>query len=128
MYHAVLEEINLKEKLTIRRALTLCLILLKQCRASVADKTLFEICVALIQPALSSAEDEEIQMLAIESIGLLGLLDGMLFANYSTVFHAILEDSLRTIESQEKLQKSALHEAIVALKSSFDGLIVHGAI
>ena len=66
-------------------------------------------------------------MLAIESIGLLGLLDGALFANYSTVFHAILDDSLRTVESQEKLQKSALHEAIVALKSSFDGLFVHGA-
>ena len=99
LHHAVLEEINLKEKLTIRRALTLCLILLKQCRASVADKTLLEICVALIQPALSSADDEEIQMLAIESIGLLGLLDRELFANYSAVFHAILEDSLRTIES-----------------------------
>ena len=33
----VIEEINLKEKLSYKRALSLCLILLKQCRADVND-------------------------------------------------------------------------------------------
>lgn len=34
---ALIEEINLKEKLSFKRALNLCLILLKQCRADVND-------------------------------------------------------------------------------------------
>ena len=34
---SLIEEINLKEKLSFKRALNLCLILLKQCRADVND-------------------------------------------------------------------------------------------
>jgi len=34
---ALIEELNLKEKLSFKRALNLCLILLKQCRADVND-------------------------------------------------------------------------------------------
>ena len=52
LYVAVLEELNLKEKLTLKRSLTLCLILLKQCRASVNDPSLVGICETVIQPAL----------------------------------------------------------------------------
>jgi len=66
---AVLEEINLKQKLTLKRSLNLCLILLKQCRANVNDKNLVDICVTLIQPALQANEDRENFLLAIESIG-----------------------------------------------------------
>jgi hypothetical protein len=36
-YVAYIEEVNLKEKLCFKRALNLCLILLKQCRADVND-------------------------------------------------------------------------------------------
>ena len=36
----IIEEINLKEKLCYKRALNLCLILLKQCRADVDDPNL----------------------------------------------------------------------------------------
>ena len=36
-YVALIEELNLKEKLSFKRALNLCLILLKQCRADVND-------------------------------------------------------------------------------------------
>jgi len=93
----------------------------------VYDKALLEICVALIQPALAISDDAELQILAIESIGLLGLLDGDLFKNYCQVFRAILDDALATMQAQGRLSKSTLHEVIVALKSSFDGLIVHGA-
>jgi hypothetical protein len=38
------------------------------------------------------------------------------------IFQAILEDSLE----QSFLPEDSLHETIIALKSSIDGLIVHG--
>ena len=44
LYHRVLDEINLKEKLILKRALNLCLILLKQCRVNINDKNLIDIC------------------------------------------------------------------------------------
>lgn len=47
-YAQILGELNLKRKLTLKRALSLCLILLKQCRANVNDKNLVDICVTLI--------------------------------------------------------------------------------
>jgi hypothetical protein len=47
-YAAILGELNLKRKLTLKRSLNLCLILLKQCRANVNDKNLVDICVTLI--------------------------------------------------------------------------------
>lgn len=90
MYVSILEEINLKEKLTLKRSLNLCLILLKQCRANVNDKNLVDICVTIIQPALQATDDRENLHLAIESIGLLSLLDKDLFENYSRIFSAIL--------------------------------------
>lgn len=59
LYHRVLDEINLKEKLILKRALNLCLILLKQCRVNINDKNLIDICQTLIQPALKATEDKE---------------------------------------------------------------------
>jgi hypothetical protein len=44
LYHRVLDEINLKEKLIYKRALNLFLILLKQCRVNINDKNLIDIC------------------------------------------------------------------------------------
>ena len=49
---AILEEINLKEKLVTKRSLNLCLILLKQARVSHKDQNIIEICETLISPAL----------------------------------------------------------------------------
>ena len=40
------------------------------------------------------AEDTDFSLLALESIGLLSLLDSDLFDNYSKIFYAILQDSL----------------------------------
>jgi len=54
---AVLEEIKLKKKLTLKRALSLCLVLLKQCRANVNDKNLIEICEGVIGPAIENTND-----------------------------------------------------------------------
>ena len=110
----------------MRRALTLGLVLLKQCRTNVADKNLMDICIKMIQPSLSRDDDEEIQILAIESIGLLGLLDRGLFINYSIISKAILEEALQCIEQDHRIPKNQLHESILSLKSTFDGLIVHG--
>ena len=74
----VIEEINLKEKLSYKRALSLCLILLKQCRADVNDQNLISICDTLIGPTIQS-KDKDNMLLAIECIGLLCLLDKELF-------------------------------------------------
>ena len=71
-------------------------------------------------------DDGEIQFLAIEAIGLLGLIEKDLFFNYQQVFTAILEESLPVIEEGGLITKPALHESIIAIKSIFDGLIVHG--
>lgn len=51
-YVALIEELNLKQKLSFKRALNLCLILLKQCRADVNDQNLISICETLIGPAI----------------------------------------------------------------------------
>jgi hypothetical protein len=77
-YVALIEELNLKEKLSFKRALNLCLILLKQCRADVNDQNLITICETLIGPAIQS-KDKDNMLLAIECIGLLCLLDKELF-------------------------------------------------
>tara|TARA_B110000285_G_C14957608_1_gene530001 strand:+ start:591 stop:782 length:192 start_codon:yes stop_codon:yes gene_type:complete len=42
MYGAIVEEVNLKEKLTLKRSISLILILLKHCRANIHDKNLVE--------------------------------------------------------------------------------------
>jgi hypothetical protein len=113
-YVALIEELNLKEKLSFKRALNLCLILLKQCRADVNDQNLITICETLIGPAIQS-KDKDNMLLAIECIGLLCLLDKELFQNYSRIFQTILtEDS------------GEVREKIIALKSSVDSLIIHG--
>lgn len=52
LYASILEEINLKEKLTLKRSMSLLLILLKSLRADTNDSNLVEICETLIQPAL----------------------------------------------------------------------------
>ena len=51
-YVALIEEINLKEKLSFKRALNLCMILLKQCRADVNDQNLISLCETLIGPTI----------------------------------------------------------------------------
>lgn len=99
---------------------------MKQCRTNVADKSLLDICIALIQPALGRDDDEEIQLLAIESIGLLSLLDRDLFCNYSTVFKAIIEENIQRIYQEQGFRRNQLNETIIAIKSTFDGLIIHG--
>lgn len=77
-YVALIEELNLKEKLSFKRALNLCLILLRQCRADVNDQNLIQICDTLIRPTIQS-KDRDNMLLAIECIGLLCLLDKELF-------------------------------------------------
>jgi hypothetical protein len=115
-YVALIEELNLKEKLSFKRALNLCLILLKQCRADVNDQNLISICETLIGPTIQS-KDRDNMLLAIECIGLLCLLDKELFQNYSKIFQTILT---------EDVQEDNLREKIIALKSSVDSLIIHG--
>ena len=69
LYHLAIEELNLKEKLTLKRALTLCLILLKQCRANVKDENLVEICTTLISPALKTVDDYDYEKSAAVVVG-----------------------------------------------------------
>ena len=57
-------------------------------------------------------------LLGLECIGLICLLDKSLFQNYSLIFQSILLDDLT---------KNNLNEKIIALKSSVDSLIIHGA-
>ena len=116
MYVALLEEINLKEKLSFKRALNLCLILLKQCRADVTDQNIITICETIIAPTIKE-KDKDNMLLAIECIGLLCLLDKDLFSNYSSIFQNIL--------TEDVLQDN-LREKIIALRSSVDSLIIHG--
>ena len=59
LYASILEEINLKEKLTLKRSMSLLLILLKSLRADTNDSNLVEICETLIQPALQASEDSD---------------------------------------------------------------------
>ncbi len=61
IYHLGIEELNLKEKLIYKRALNLCLILLKQCKVNYEDENLIEICTNLIQPALKATDDFDYQ-------------------------------------------------------------------
>ena len=128
LYVSIIEEINLKAKLTLKRSLSLCLILLKQCRANVHDSNLVDICETLINPALQATEDTENQLLVIESIGLLSLLDKDLFSNYSRIFLSILQDSLdqTDFDLNDEEDKMKLKQTIIALKSSIDGLIFYG--
>ena len=57
LYAYVLEEVNFKEKLTLRWILNLFLILLKQCKTRLNDNNLVQICETLIQPTLSATDD-----------------------------------------------------------------------
>ena len=69
----------------------------------------------------------ENHLLAIESIGLLGLLDKDLFNNYSRIFSAILQDSLEQDRYNTHFEDDAvrLKCATIALKSSIDGLLFY---
>lgn len=115
-YVALIEELSLKEKLSFKRALNLCLILLKQCRADVNDQNLISLCETLIAPSIQS-KDRDNLLVALECIGLLCLLDKELFINYSSIFQTILT---------EDLHEDNLRDKIIALKSSVDSLIIHG--
>eukprot|EP00347_Sterkiella_histriomuscorum_P002311 403368647 len=115
-YVNLIEELNLKEKLSYKRALNMCLILLKQCRADVNDQNMVQICDTLIGPTIKS-KDQDNMLLAIECIGLLCLLDKEVFQNYTKIFQRILV---------EDVIQDNLREKIIALKSSVDSLIIHG--
>jgi len=107
----------LKEKLCFKRALIMCHSLLKQCRITdVDDSNVISICETLIEPAIKSV-DHENTLLAIECIGLLTLLDSDVFSNYTAIFVKILTEDVNMDNKREK---------VIALKSSVDGLIVHG--
>ena len=85
-YHQIIEECNLKIKLTNKRALSICLTLLKQCRANIQTDDFVAIITHLLLPALTNTTDKELQYLGIQNIGLLQLVDASLFENYSKVF------------------------------------------
>lgn len=68
-YAAIMVEINLKKKLTMKRSLNLCLNLLKQCRVNINDRNLVDICVTLIQPAIQNNEDIDNFLLGLEAVG-----------------------------------------------------------
>ena len=79
------------------------------------DQNVVEICEFLIHPAIES-QDQELTLLAIECIGLIAILDKVVFQNYALIFKSILDNK------EPNHQK----ERIVALKAAVDGLIVHG--
>jgi hypothetical protein len=74
-YKNLVEECYLKQKLVFKRALQLCKALLKQCGGQdVQDQNVVSMCESLIQPAITS-QDQELNLLAIECIGLIAILD-----------------------------------------------------
>ena len=80
---ALTEEVNLKEKFTIKRALVLCRSLLKACRqTNENDHNLMQICSTVIGPALNS-HDSANMGIALECVGLLTLLNKHIFSNYA---------------------------------------------
>lgn len=82
----LLEEANLKYKLTKKLALTLCRSLLKQCRlANINDQNVIELCEEIIHPAVKDDTDQENYLLSFECIGLLGILDTEVFSQYCRV-------------------------------------------
>ena len=123
IYHAVLEEISLKIKLHLKRALNLLLILLKQCRANVNDVNLLTMSLQIVKPGLQAVHDTDIQILALECVGLCTLLDIEIFNNYSPIFGALIDDALDSVGSNIL----DLPETIMAVRSVIDGLIVHGS-
>jgi hypothetical protein len=115
---ALIEEVNLKEKFCVKRALILCRSLLKQCRQKDEnDQNLIHICETVIGPALNSADIENTG-LALECVGLLTLLNKNIFSNYAEIFKAILQNT-------DPVNR---RDRIIALKSAIDGLIVHGLV
>ena len=116
----LVEETHLKEKLSYKRALTLCRSLLKQCRLSnVNDHNMINICETLIHPAVLKYEDKDNLLMAFECIGLICILDKDVMLNYSKIFTQILEEEI----SPDKDNK---REKVIAIKSIVDGLILHG--
>lgn len=108
--------------------MSLLLILLKSLRADTNDSNLVEICETLIQPALQASDDSDNQILAIEAIGLLSLLDEIMFNNYSRIFMAILKGSLHIKDfSNLHPRDDTKKKVIIALKASIDGLIFYGS-
>jgi len=85
----------------------------------VNDQNVVTICETLIEPAIRS-NDTELNLLAIECIGLITILDSEVFQNYANIFKTIL-----TIDDLPD-QEQQLKDKIVSLKSAVDGLIVHG--
>jgi hypothetical protein len=117
-YKNLVEETYLKEKCCIKRALVLCKAMLKQCGIrDVNDQNVVSICETLIEPAIKST-DPELTLLAIECVGLITILDEVVFNSYQGIFQTILED--------EEDSDGKLKDKIVSLKSAVDGLIVHG--
>ena len=116
----LVEETHLKEKLSYKRALTLCRSLLKHCRlANVHDHNVISICESFIHPAVLNVDDKENILLALECIGLICILDKEVFLNYSDMFKRFLltEISPDTDDKREK---------VIAIKSVVDSLIIHG--
>ena len=126
-YASVIEEINLKEKLTLKRSISLILILLKQCRANLHDKNLVDMATNIIKPILQKTTDKDNQLIVIEAVGLLSLLTPDLFDNYSKIFMTILKSYARRDIQEHDKNEFNLKMAITALKCSFDGLIFYGS-
>ena len=120
LFVQLVEETHLKEKLSYKRALTLCRTLLKQCRlANVNDASVISICETLIHPAVLHPDDKENLLLAFECIGLICILDKDVFMNYSKIFAQILHDELSPAKDNKR-------EKVIAIKSVVDALIIHG--
>ena len=66
--------------------------------------------------------------MAIEAIGLLSLLDEVMFNNYSKIFMAILKNNVN-IKDYSRLhpRDDTKKQIIIALKASIDGLIFYGS-
>ena len=71
----------------------------------------------MIGPALNSS-DVENQGLALECVGLLTLLNKSIFSDYANIFKTILQNN----------EPETIRDRVIALKSSVDGLIVHGIV
>jgi len=120
VYVQLVEETNLKEKLSYKRALTLCRTLLKQCRLrNVNDQHVIAICETIIHPCVMKSGDKQNLLLAFECIGLICILDKEVFINYSKIFTQILAEDLAPDKDNKR-------EKVIAIKSVVDSLIIHG--
>ena len=109
----------MKEKLCVKRALTLCHCLLTFC-TKLTQHTPFVVnaCKSLLSTCTEQIDDQ-LFLLSFECTGLLCLIDKEIFIEYAEIFNKGL-----VVENDE--ESANLRGQVIAIKCTVDGLLIHG--